>query len=267
MSGITVLFRRGLVEPQEIEAASRHFHVEFQRTRCGAGDLVIPRYSALPHNQELCLDLAELGASPINSHRQHEYAAKLSNWYQDLEGLTPKTWFSLESLPRDGTRFVVKGETNSKKLQWNTLMFAPDYRAAAEVYGKLTQDSVIGYQDIVFREYVPLVRLEEGLNGMPISKEFRFFMLDGQILAGGFYWSSHIDDLDRVPIISEVPAAFLETVANRMQGQIRFVVVDVAQTVSGDWIVVEVNDGCQSGLSEVSPDELYQNLAKKLIAR
>lgn len=36
--------------------------------------------------------------------------------------------------------------------------------------------------------------------------------------------------------------------------------IDVAQTESGDWIVIELNDGQMSGLSENNPEILYKNL-------
>ena len=39
-----------------------------------------------------------------------------------------------------------------------------------------------------------------------------------------------------------------------------FFVIDIAQKEDGDWIIIEVNDGQQSGLSENSADILYQNL-------
>ena len=40
--------------------------------------------------------------------------------------------------------------------------------------------------------------------------------------------------------------------------------IDVAQTESGEWIVVELNDGQMSGLSENNPEVLYKNLTTVL---
>lgn len=36
--------------------------------------------------------------------------------------------------------------------------------------------------------------------------------------------------------------------------------VDVAERADGGWIVIEVNDGCQSGTSMISPTRFYQEL-------
>jgi hypothetical protein len=36
--------------------------------------------------------------------------------------------------------------------------------------------------------------------------------------------------------------------------------MDIAKTQSGEWIVIELNDGQMSGLSENDPNVLYKNL-------
>ena len=46
--------------------------------------------------------------------------------------------------------------------------------------------------------------------------------------------------------------------------QTNFFVMDIARTAEGKWIIIELNDGQQSGLSNVDPEELYSNLAKAL---
>ena len=44
--------------------------------------------------------------------------------------------------------------------------------------------------------------------------------------------------------------------------KVDFYAVDVALTSDGEWIVIELNDGCLSGLSANNPDVLYQKLAQ-----
>ena len=258
-----VYFRESLAEPEEVEAAKRHFRVITQRTHVRPGELVIPRYSALPWNQELCLDLVELGGIPINTYRQHCYVADVRNWYYDLGDLTPRTWFALDQIPDEGP-FVVKGATNSKKLLWDTHCYAADKRAAAEVFVRLAQDSTIGVQPIYVRQFVPLRRLATGLHGLPISEEYRFMILDGNVLASGFYWSSHVDELPESYSSDVVPESFIQDVIRRVGNHIRFWVADVARTAKGDWVLIELNDGQQAGLSEIAPDALYRELRRRL---
>ena len=83
-------------------------------------------------------------------------------------------------------------------------------------------------------------------------------------MCGGYYWSSHIEDLNEIPMPSEVPEEFLRKVINKIRGQINFYTIDVAQTVSGEWNVIELNDGSMSGISENDPDKLYSNMKEVL---
>jgi hypothetical protein len=67
-----------------------------------------------------------------------------------------------------------------------------------------------------------------------------------------------------LPSVDSIPGAFLEKVLARIGDQAPFVVIDVAKTVSGEFIVVELNDGQMSGLSDVDPDVLYRNMNEAL---
>jgi hypothetical protein len=259
-----ILMRPSLAEENEFSIASKHLPTFRKRSDIPPGSLVVGRYSVVPFYLELEEDLAASGSKLINSYREHRWIADLREWYEDFKGITPKTWFDLVSLPENGGPFVLKGETNSRKFHWNTHMFAKNKREAMEVYSRLSQDSLIGQQNIYIREYVPLRKLAEGLNGLQVSEEYRFFFLDRKIVSGAFYWSSHVDDLTEVPKAANVPLEFLEEVKNRLGCNARFCVVDIARKADGDWTVIEVNDGQQSGLSENNPEELYLNLKKVL---
>jgi hypothetical protein len=144
-------------------------------------------------------------------------------------------------------------------------MFAKNKREAGEVYWKLAIDGHVGSQQIFIREFVPLVKLADGLNGLPISEEYRFFMYGKEIVGAGFYWSSHTDELERKydPMI-EVPMDFINKIAEIVSRHVRFWVVDVARKADGTWMVVELNDGQQAGLSDTDPDLFYRRLASLL---
>ena len=141
-------------------------------------------------------------------------------------------------------------------------MFAKNKKEAIQVHSRLCEDSLIGYQDIYIRKYVPLKTYMIGIQGLPITKEFRFFVCYGRIVSGGFYWSNYADDLTEKPDYNEVPKEFLQTVINKVKNNVNFFVVDVAQTVDDEWIVIELNDGQHSGLSCNDADTLYANLRK-----
>lgn len=265
-----VLFRASLTEEAERAACSDYFEVIDQRANVRANTLVIPRYSALPYYEEFEKDIQLENATLINSWREHCYVADLRNWYYDLGDYTPRTWFYMDQLPDKGP-FFLKGQTNSRKHSWNTHAYAETKSDAMRVFGLLSADSYIGSQQIYARQFVPLRKLCDGLQGLPISEEYRFFVLDGVIVSGGFYWSNHTEHITQELGIAVspdvVPRDFLSKVINIVAPNIRFFVIDVARTAEGEWIVVEVNDGQQSGLSDNDPHVLYGNMAKLLTPR
>jgi hypothetical protein len=255
------------MERDELEAAEKYFCCVPARTEIENNDpdvLVVGRYSVLPFYRELERDVRNLGGRMINSATQHEYIADLRNWTTDLEGLTPQTWYRMEDVPRDAGPFVLKGLTNSRKDRWKTHMFAETWEDMGTVYSRLTDDQLISHQGIAIRKYVPLERyMTSEINGMPITKEFRFFVAYGQILCGAYYWSSHVEELRERgidPQVSEVPEPFLAKVISTIGDAANFYALDVAQTTEGVWVVIELNDGQMSGLSENNPDTLYRRL-------
>jgi hypothetical protein len=262
-----ILYRNNIDWRQEENFAKKYFSCISSRTLVESGDLIIPRFSAYPFYKELEDDVKLSGGNLINSYNEHQYIADLGNWIWDLYEFTPKTWNKLEDLPEEGP-FFLKGETNSKKYNFNTHCYAKNKREAIEVHGRLCDDSLISCQKIYIREYIPLVKYMDGLQGLPITKEFRFFCYKDKILSGGYYWSSHIDEIKEKNYSidpSEVPLDFLNKLTNIIKYNATFYVIDVAQTQNGNWILIELNDGSQSGLSENNPDILYKNLFEILL--
>lgn len=263
----TVYYRESLMDEEEWDAiVFENFFWTPLLSKLEANHFVIPRYSVLPFAKDLYNEFAQIGCGVINTLRMHEYTANMKDWYWDLKDLTPATYDALYKIPpeKHANAFVLKGATNSRKSQWNTHMFAENYNMAQSVFAELADDSLIGQQQIYIREFVPLHTYLKGINGLPITKEFRVFFYKDQVLAKGFYWQNYVDDIGFTPDANEIPYQLLEEVGRRLGRKVNFYVVDIAQTVEGKWIVVEVNDGCMSGLACVDPNELYGNLYKLL---
>lgn len=263
MSRKVILYRGSDFEKEELEAASWFFNCTNRRPTIQANDLVVGRYSLWPFYADQAQDINYVGAKLINDYNQHLYVADLGNYVLDLGRLTPRTWRNLEDLPEKGP-FVLKGETNSRKGSWKKHMFASSKQEAIEVYNRLMDDSLISQQKIYIRQYLPLYKYLDGVNGMPVTKEFRFFVAFGKVLCGGFYWQNYIDDIGHTPSHLEVPQEFLTQVIEAVGNQCNFYTIDVGQTQSGEWIVIELNDGQQAGLSCNDPFKLYQNLSSAL---
>ncbi len=261
---VQVYFRHDQNTQYEYQVCQKYFDTVEYRTQIAPNSgKVICRYSALPFNRELEMDLKNLGCEPINSNYEHSYIAEMG-WVYDLENLTFPTWFRLQDVPGDFP-MVVKGKTNSRKFEWETKMFAPTRAKAAEIMHELWHDPLIGPQGVVFRKYTPLKTYEVGVNGMPMTNEWRCFFYKDKLVDYGFYWST-LDNMDLVDSDSfeTTGLKIAQEAANILSEFTTFFVVDVAQGEDGRWWVVEVNDGQMSGLSTIPEDRFYMNLAKVL---
>jgi hypothetical protein len=265
-----IFYRIADMKPEELEAAkSAGFRTIHSRTMVETGELVVGRYSVLPFYRDTAADIELMGGHLINNVRQHHYIADMRNWVEDLAELTPKTWYRQEDISWDEPgSFVLKGQTNSRKEDWNSRMFAETRSDIGDVYWQLSMDGFIAHegQDIYIREYIPLVTYAHGLNGLPITKEFRFFVARRQVLTGGFYWSSWEDTCLaenpewKVPNVAEVPPDFLRKAIYRIGDKAEFYAMDVAQDITGRWWVIEINDGQQAGPSGNNVNILYKRL-------
>lgn len=251
--------------------AKTYLPLTFSRMCVPHNSLVVARFGLLPFYREMERDLAVVGAHLLNSHSQHSWIANLSGWGGPLgvlRGLTPRTWTSHWHLLPQGSSFVVKGRTNSKKQSWNTRMFAKTKEDVPLVAQRLMEDDAIYDQGIVVREYVPLKKLSEGLNGLPITNEWRTFWIVRSgtpiLLGSGFYWAASHPEATEAAELTEEGLRIAKKAAELVSPEANFFVIDVAETQEGDWIVIEVNDAQMSGLCGVPANTLYENLAKVL---
>jgi hypothetical protein len=255
---VVVFFRDLLEFEQEMLAASKYFNVVSNRTLVKNNDLVIGRYSVLPFYKETEKDIQILGGTLINSYQQHKFIADFE-YYELLKEFTPETWTD-EDFYRCEYQgpFVVKGKTNSRKHEWNGKMFVENKREASLLAGELAKDSLIGPQGILYRKYVPLKTYDVGINGIRFTNEWRFFFLGNHLLDFGYYWSSY-KNISKTECPETVFSKAME-VAKIVKEWVNFFVIDVAETEDGKAIMIEMNDGQMSGLSEIEPENFYRNL-------
>lgn len=257
-----ILFRSNLSTKYELEISQQYCQIETQRSNC-KDSLVVGRYSVLPYYKELETDLTNNGCRLINSYQFHKWIADFE-YYDLLKEYTFESWngdnFYLCKHPGP---FVVKGTTNSRKHQWNKMMFAENKRKALDISHELANDSMIGEQGIIYRKYEPLKTYELGLHDLPFSNEWRFYCLGNEILDYGYYWSN-AQKVDY--IIDPVAIDFVKNIMKIVSAEWGnvFYVVDVAEKETGGWIMVELNDGQMSGPSENDLHKLYSNLARLL---
>lgn len=251
-----ILFRSEYALEAEKAVAEQYFTVIESRSHA-KDNFIIGRYSCLPMYKELERDLAINGSKLINSFTEHCYIANFE-YYWDLEEMTPKTYFRLEDVPKNGGPYILKGVTNSRKHQWEHF-FAKDFSEAVKIYCRLGEDALIGAQDIIIREYHELESFGQSISGIPYANEWRLFFYKEELLSAGYYWSQCENKPGKEAFTAEA-LAFAKKAAMKVGGKTNFYVMDIAKTKAGSWIVIELNDAQQSGPSDNDLHELYGNL-------
>lgn len=221
----------------------------------------IGRFGATTNYDEVYQKLAAEGILLVHSPEQHLLASELTRWYPLLEGLTPRSlWFSeppdFAILEQEiGLPLFLKGsrQTSRHKAALSIIRSAEDYYQAIEIY---RDDPILRWQDLVCREFIQLRPVpSEPTEKIPASFEFRSFWWRGQYVGAGQYWSTAYQWNSE-----EEKAALAIARAAALRLNLPFVVIDVAQSITGEWIVIECNDAQESGYAAISPFALWQNL-------
>jgi hypothetical protein len=202
----------------------------------------------------------------VNSPRQHLNGSELPEWYPCIEDVTPKSvWF--DSPPKScdvadliGWPVFVKGARQTSRHDPRKCIArdATEYEALIEAY---RCDPILGWQRCVIREFVELrsIKCDNTMKIQP-SFEFRTFWWYGQLVGSGPYWSQFVrytwTDAER-----EACIAIARSAAVRVDCP--FLVVDMAQTIDGQWIVIECNDAQESGYAGVSPFALWNEIIRQ----
>ncbi len=243
---------------RELEVASQYFTVYKTRAQIPKNSFVIPRYSSLPYYKELEFDLEFNNSKLVNSFREFQYIANF-DYYEDLRDFTFKTWFSFAEIDDNGP-FVLKGRTNSRKHRWSDLMYAQDKVAAIQVMMDLMRDETISSQGVIIRKYHELESLGKStITGQNFANEWRFFYYKTTRLNYGYYWSISPEAQEKASI-DQLGLDFAEKCARIVAQKTNFFVLDIARTIDGNWILVEVNEGGCSGIDIENVDEMYRNL-------
>jgi hypothetical protein len=257
-----ILFRTELAFQYELRIVREYFEVIEQRCACPKDRLVIGRYSVLPFYQELQRDIEIMGSRLVNTWEEHHWIANF-DYYHDLKDYTAESWDdgNIHLCSHPGP-FVVKGRLSSVKHRWNSHMFAKTKRRAIEIGKELVEDATIREQGVIYRKYVPLVTYEVGLHDLRYTNEWRIFYLGATRLSHGYYWSLAENVIQRN--LPHEGLDFADCVAKIACRRARFFTLDIAEKEEGGWILIEVNDGQSSALSENDAHVLYENLRKAL---
>lgn len=223
-----------------------------------SGSIVIPRFRAIPFGLELQQEVEAHGSLLINTYHQHRNIANIFAWSHLLDGITPKSYAvaDVPNLPEG--KYFVKGETNSLKNQGPSSVFADNKREVIELVHTYLNDMYLGNQEVAIRPRQNYRKLGETVTGLPVFHERRIFVHNGTPIVDGFYWSTWGDGSSIKYSRNEFMKTLEETLS-RVSHLAEFFVIDMAEYPDGSWGVVELNDGCMSGLSGIDPNHLWKH--------
>lgn len=227
---------------------------------------VLLRIGAIPDFGGVATALGEMGMELLFTQQQHDRASFLENWYPLLASHTPAsqvydTFPSLAQLLADFSFPVfIKGsrQTNGHKRNQCIIENAAMYTALAQQWKR---DKRLHWQKVAVREFVPLQIVDDTSypEMVPFSYEFRVFYWKKQLVGYGRYWWLGRDYTLAKP--DQEPAlALAQKAADCLD--VPFLAVDIAKTRQGEWIIIEVNDGQESGYAGVNPALLWQKIAR-----
>ena len=224
-----------------------------------------------PHIYEkLYSALLEKNLRLINSPAEYKNCHYLSECYKFIENHTPETvfvkvdeHFNLDQIYRAVSVFgdkplVLKDYVKSRKHEWHEACFIP--KASDKEKLKKTVEKFLELQGedlnegLAFREFVNFRPLtNHSKSGMPLTKEFRLFFLNGKEIFSSEYWEEgEYQDF-------EIPHEFFGEIGKGVESN--FFTMDVAQKENGDWLIVELGDGQVSGLPEkANVKQFYESL-------
>jgi hypothetical protein len=228
----------------------------------------------LEHYARLYTALTERGIRLVNTPSAYRHCHHLPESYSIIESSTPTTvWMpvngavSMEAVmrllePFGAKPIIVKDYVKSQKHKWAEACFIPsaaDREDVERVVGRFLQlqgDDL--NEGLVFREYMEFEPLAtHSKSGMPLTKEYRLFYLDGEPILTAPYWEQGDYSAETLP------RETFSRVAQKVQS--RFFTMDVAKLKDGEYMVVELGDAQVAGLPErADPVAFYTAIWSRL---
>jgi hypothetical protein len=219
--------------------------------------------------------LADRGLPLINSPEQYRHCHFLPESYELIRARSPATvWVPLDEGRIDVDDVVeaakvfgdkpvfIKDYVKSRKHEWAEACFVPSasdgdrlrqvVRTFVERQGPLLAGGV------VVRELVELESVgTHPKSGMPLTREHRVFVLDGEALVTARYWAeAEYTDTD-------LPLGDFADIMKSIES--RFFTMDLALGRDGAWHIIELGDAQVAGLLDtIAPSDFFERLAQRL---
>ena len=227
---------------------------------------IVLRIGAISDFEKIRYEVEQTGNRLLYSYDNYLNATDFERWYPLIADKTPRSivyemFPTLKNVLQDFSfPFFIKGnrQTNRHQRKLSIIENKEMFDTAREYWER---DKILHWQKVVIREYVPLQLIDDMSfpDMIPISYEFRVFFWKKNLVGLAPYWTM-VPDYSPKP--SNPDISYISTLALDVSKKIDtpFLVVDVAKTINGDWIVIEVNDGQESGYARNNPTTLWRKI-------
>lgn len=229
------------------------------------GSELICRIGAIENYKKSYEIFKENGFSLVNSVEEHERASELSCWYPLIEFCTPRSkWYeevpSIYDIENDfNYPIFIKGSRQTAKHS-ESLSVARNRDECLAILKEYQLNPILHWQQLVCREFVELEPVKSVKSEkVSTSFEFRSFWYKGRIVGVGHYWSEFVQYGWSASQEAEA-LKLAATVSSKVS--VPFLVIDLALTKDGSWIVIECNDGQESGYAGIKPIVLWKNIVE-----
>ncbi len=225
--------------------------------------MVVARMGAFPDYSVVYDSLLTAGIQLVHTLEQYQRCSLLPHWYPLLLDLTPKSkvYESFPTVKEIENEFswpvFVKGERQTSRHK-KSLSIIENAAAFEDLRIHWKQNTMLHWQKLVCREYIPLQLIEPSTGDrLPSSYEFRLFYWRQHLVSIGRYWYDA-----RPYALSRQEQTQVEALGNEVAKRLSvcFLAVDIAKTVAGKWIVIEVNDGQESGYAANNPRLMWEKI-------
>lgn len=229
-------------------------------------------------------DCGELprGAEWVNNSIEFLDSMDMFVWAEALGDLTAPVFDAddIENLP-EGAYFVRGSRISAKRTtdnvdSWKKNCFAESLAELPEVIARTRSylrqvecahaihrdDDRKRFHRVGVRPFQNFRKLRERNGGRPVFNEKRVFVLDGQVLAQGFWFVGEGVLADTKPLIDGEFEKILAEAVARTSHIARFYSIDLGELEDGSWQVIEIGDGSLTGLGTVDAGELWKNFKR-----
>jgi len=224
---------------------------------------VVGRFGVTSNYEGLFDSLKNEGIELVHTPSQYLLASDLTYWYKHISDLTPESrWVEQPPEVKEIEKhfdypIFVKGSRQTSRHK-ATLSIIHTHEEYQNCVNEFKQNPVLHWQKFVIREFIKLRKVEAKLTEkIPPSFEFRTFWWKGKLAGAGSYWKDFAN-YDWTELEKTQAVNLAKTAVERLK--IPFIVIDIAQKADGNWVIIECNDGQESGYASISPIALWQKI-------